>query len=51
VQSGSLLPFSELAIRNDFEPDKNNKDNKNNEFSNSLFISRCMTYENFLYAI
>jgi hypothetical protein len=52
VKSGSLFPFSEeLATRHESEPDKNNKDNKNDEFSNTLFISRFMIYENFLNAI
>jgi len=46
------MPFSEeLAIRHDLEPDKNNKDNKNREFINALFISWCMIYENLSYAI
>jgi hypothetical protein len=52
VQSGSLLPFSEeFAIKHESEQDENDKDNNNNEFSNTLFISSCMIYENFLYSI
>jgi hypothetical protein len=52
VQSGSLLLFSEeRAIRHGPELDDNNKDDKNNEFSNTLFINWCGIHKNFLYVI